>query len=290
MNTAELLGRLERHYIKPGEPLPGGVFLPEVGWNGQGGFRRCDALYVGFTSTSGRILVGHELKVSRADWLHELDQMDKADQWADECHEWWLVVGDPAIVHPGELPAGWGLMSPGKSKTRMQLHHKPDRKPATHRPGWHAVRSLIARQDTLRARAISDIKMAARDEAQADLKRQVDAGVALRLHNQPETAELERRIKLIETALGGQIDWDAEERGYIMHGPEWVGLAELELIASAVRATGDVHEACQMLSGRYTHPGQMVRRSLRQSLDRLDELDAALELLRTAAKPKEAQR
>lgn len=77
MRTDGLLERLERHYIKPGEPLAGGVFLPEVGING-GGSSRCDAIYVGFTSTSGRMLVGHELKVSRADWRRELDQPGKA--------------------------------------------------------------------------------------------------------------------------------------------------------------------------------------------------------------------
>jgi hypothetical protein len=36
-STAELLARLQRHYIKPGQQLPGGVFLPEVGRNGGWG-------------------------------------------------------------------------------------------------------------------------------------------------------------------------------------------------------------------------------------------------------------
>lgn len=45
MSTQELLERLRRHYIKPG-PMAGGVFVPEVSFNGQfGAGRRCDALY-----------------------------------------------------------------------------------------------------------------------------------------------------------------------------------------------------------------------------------------------------
>ena len=152
MNTGELRERLQRHYIKPGQDLPGGIFLPEVGWNGSYG-GGCDAIYVGFTSTSGRILVGHELKTSRADWLRELNQPGKADKWCDECHQFWLVVPDREIVHEGELPVDWGLMSPGPSKTRMLVHVKASTK-LNHTPSWTAVRSIMARQDTLRAQAI----------------------------------------------------------------------------------------------------------------------------------------
>lgn len=147
--TQALLAQLHRHYIKPGTALPGGIFLPEVGINGGvGAGNRCDAVYVGFTATSGRLLVGHELKVSRADWLHELDRPSKADFWADACHEWWLVVPDPSIVHSWELPAGWGLMSPSRrTTTRMQVHTRATRK-EQHTPSWDAVRSIMARQDT----------------------------------------------------------------------------------------------------------------------------------------------
>lgn len=275
--TADLLARLQRHYIKPGEPLPGGVFLHEVGWNGQGGYRRCDALYVGFTTTSGRILVGHELKISRADWLHELDQNGKSDEWADECHEWWLVVNDPAIVRDGELPAGWGLMAPGRSKTRMQIVHKPDRKPATHRPGWHALRSILARQDTLRAHAISDVKMSARADAEKNLQARVDLEVGHRMQYQPDVAELERKLKLIETALGGRIDWGADERGYILSGREHVGLAELELIAGAVRAAGTVDAAARHLVAGYLNPIGRTRRAVDDLETALAELSAVAE-------------
>lgn len=275
LTTPELLTRLQRHYIKPGEPLPGGVFLPEVGWNGQGGSSRCDALYVGFTTTSGRILVGHELKVSRADWVHELDQPGKSDEWADQCHEWWLVVGDPAIVRPGELPAGWGLMVPGRSKTRMEIEHKPDRKPAQHQPGWHAVRSIMARYDTLRASAISDVRAGARDEASKGMAARVELEVGRRLQYQPDVEELQRKLKLIETALGGQIDWGADERGYVLTGREYVGLSELELIAEAVRAAGSVHAAVRQLTLGYLNPVNRTRQAVADLAKALDSLKAA---------------
>jgi hypothetical protein len=153
MTTRELMARLERHYVKPSEPLPGGVFIPECGWNGTGGTSRADALYVGFTSTSGRILIGHEVKVSRADWQHELDQPGKADAWHDQCHQWYVVAPSVEIVPPETVPEGWGLMVPStRTKTRMQVVVKAQTWRRT--PSWDAVRSIMSRQDTLRAQVI----------------------------------------------------------------------------------------------------------------------------------------
>ncbi|MGF4045743.1 hypothetical protein ACX800_09920 [Paenarthrobacter nitroguajacolicus] len=55
-------------------------------------------------------LHGHEVKVSRSDWLSELRDPDKAKSFKRYMHHWWLVVPDAAIVKPGELPDGWGLL------------------------------------------------------------------------------------------------------------------------------------------------------------------------------------
>jgi len=57
-------------------------------------------------------LHGHEVKVSRSDWLAELRDPTKADAIKRYMHHWWLVVPDAAIVKPGELPEGWGLLAP----------------------------------------------------------------------------------------------------------------------------------------------------------------------------------
>lgn len=57
-------------------------------------------------------LIGHEVKVSRADWLRELREPDKAVEWQKHCHSWYLVVHDTAIIKDHELPESWGLMAP----------------------------------------------------------------------------------------------------------------------------------------------------------------------------------
>lgn len=154
--TARLLEQLRGHYIaettQPGARR-GGVFAHEVSPNGAWGgpgIRRVDALYAGFTSTSGRILVGHELKVSRSDWRAELAKAGKADDWADACHQWWIVAPSTDVVPPEELPDGWGLMLPPRTARgrRMQVVVKAAVK-ADHSPPWWAVRSFMARVDTL---------------------------------------------------------------------------------------------------------------------------------------------
>ena len=265
LSSRELLALLQRHYIKPSQPLPGGVFIPECGWNGgQPTPSRCDALYVGFTTTSGRLLVGHELKVSRADWLNELNQPGKADPWADECHQWWLVVADPAIVHDGELPAGWGLMSPGKSKTRMTVHTKADTK-QHHHPSWTAVRAIIARQDTLRAQAIADIRHRAAEEARAEANKNMEAKLAFQ--RGPDTVELQRRLTALEEALGCNIDWQHNDSF-----GQSIDLENLAEIAAVARAHRDLKRAVDTIVGRYTNPVEHTRRSLDNLDKRLQEL------------------
>jgi hypothetical protein len=275
--TADLLAQLERHYIKPSAPMPGGLFLPEVGQNGGwGSGSRCDAIYVGFTSSSGRILVGHELKISRSDWLNELNKPGKADAWADECHEWWLVVNDPAIVHDGELPADWGLMSPSpRSKTRMQIHTRAARKdPRVHRPAWNAVRSIMARQDTLRAQAAERLRRDAREDARREFDKQVTATIDRRLAagGQHDAAKIREQLAQIEQALGAKIDFTAatDRASGTRYG--WSGevtLAQISEIAAAVRTLGDVQRAVSALTDRYGNPVKHTQAAL-------DRLAAAL--------------
>lgn len=183
--TTELLARLQRHYIKPGELMPGGMFLPEVTLHG----RRADALYVGFFASRGKLLVGHELKVSRADWLHELDHPEKAEVWAQHCHAWYLVVPNEAIVRREELPHGWGLMVPSaRTKTRMDIVVKAAVDIAR-TPSWEATHALVQRADSLRMDGIIAAREAARDDFSAEVEKRVAAWTAI----QPEGLETARR-------------------------------------------------------------------------------------------------
>lgn len=246
--TQDLMDRLERHYIKPGQNPAGGIFLPEVGWNATGGTGRCDALYVGFTSTSGRMLVGHEVKASRADWLNELKKPGKADGWGDHCHEWWLVTV-PGVVQDGELPPGWGLMVPGPSRTRMKVVTRADRH-LDRSPSWDAARSIMARLDTLQGDVRDRIRDEERARVAAELDKHDDNITQIREMYDRRVEDQKRLIDRIEQALGGVhiVSWDGD-RGVPSGSQITVGeLADLSALLAHHR---NLREAAASLAGRY---------------------------------------
>lgn len=83
---------------------------------GFGARRICDYMALDLwpggygTKRTGPMLHGHEVKVSRSDWLTELRDPEKAEAFRRYCDFWWLVVSEKSIVKVGELPIGWGLM------------------------------------------------------------------------------------------------------------------------------------------------------------------------------------
>ena len=61
---------------------------------------------------------GHEVKVSRSDWLTELRDPSKSEVFKRHMHFWWLVVPDKTIVRD-DLPEGWGLIAGVKGSLRI---------------------------------------------------------------------------------------------------------------------------------------------------------------------------
>lgn len=73
------------------------------------------------TKRTGPMLHGHEVKVSRSDWLTELRDPEKAEAFRRYCDFWWLVVSEKSIVKVGELPIGWGLMVASGNSARVAV-------------------------------------------------------------------------------------------------------------------------------------------------------------------------
>ena len=91
-----------------GISLEGGMYATQART-----MRTADLIAQDCWEAQGMRLHGHEVKVSRSDWLTELADPTKADAIRRFCDHWWLVVPDPAIVRD-DLPDGWGLLALGK--------------------------------------------------------------------------------------------------------------------------------------------------------------------------------
>jgi len=76
--------------------------------------RTADFIAMDLWPSKGLRLHGHEVKVSRSDWLTELRDPSKAEEFKRFMDHWWLVVSDRGIVRD-DLPDGWGLMAPDAS-------------------------------------------------------------------------------------------------------------------------------------------------------------------------------
>lgn len=122
--SVAMLTLLRRHYL-PDESRPAGVFAPEIQAPGPVG-RRADLIWLGCTAAAGSHLVGHEVKVSRADVLNELADLTKSDPWQRYCDRWWLVVPNLSLITGLELPESWGVMLPPSGRrTRSMTVHRP---------------------------------------------------------------------------------------------------------------------------------------------------------------------
>jgi hypothetical protein len=71
--------------------------------------RWADAMAVGFWRGNRGAVIGFEVKTSRADWLRELKDPEKARAFTGRVDRWCVVVTDDKIVKREELPEGWGL-------------------------------------------------------------------------------------------------------------------------------------------------------------------------------------
>jgi hypothetical protein len=106
-----MLDRLRRRYVTVHGNGPRWVYATHVpDAPGFAARRTADAVAMDMWNSKGLELHGHEVKISRSDWLRELRDPDKATAIGRYCDRWWLVVPDLAIVKAGELPPDWGLL------------------------------------------------------------------------------------------------------------------------------------------------------------------------------------
>lgn len=201
--SGPLLDALRAHYLAPGDPFPGGALLTEVEAPGDGGTRRADAVYLGFTRTPGWCIEVCELKVSREDLRREIAQPMKADAWYPHCTRFWIVSPSPTITPPEMLPDGWGLMCPKRRGRRFQVV----REPATRQPivDLPLLIALAKKLDNQRATAVTQAVHEQRTAHQADLDR-LHHGYRQRPLRTPHDDRRLESLATIERLAGRSLD------------------------------------------------------------------------------------
>lgn len=175
MSADRMLEMLRNHYLPPYRD-PAGIFAPEIG--APDGRRRADLIWQQVAG-GRRELVGHEIKVSRADLKHELEQPEKCMSWKRYCDRWWLVVPDLSIVDGFTLPPDWGVMLPPSGRrTRTMTVWRAAAKlaPPTQDPALRTIAIWLwyRQRDALGATQKVRIEYEAARMRAADLQRQVD--------------------------------------------------------------------------------------------------------------------
>lgn len=119
----EMIAHLDRRYAAT-NPGNGPRYAKAAHVKSNAGFyarRSMDYLAVDLWPSTGLTLSGHEIKCSRGDWLRELKDPTKAEEFKQYMDQWFLVVSDAAIVKPDELPEGWGLIALAGSALRIKV-------------------------------------------------------------------------------------------------------------------------------------------------------------------------
>lgn len=76
-------------------------------------------------SGNGNVLIGHEVKCSRSDWLNELKDPTKADAFKRYMHYWWLVAAEASVYRLDEVPEDWGIMVAGPNGMLRAVRQAP---------------------------------------------------------------------------------------------------------------------------------------------------------------------
>lgn len=103
--------------------------------------RTADFMALDLWPSKGLVLHGHEVKISRSDWLNELKDPEKSGAFIPHVDYWWLVITDKAMVKDGELPPEWGMMAIGTDGKLRVVKKAPRLRPARLAPNeWGMMR------------------------------------------------------------------------------------------------------------------------------------------------------
>jgi hypothetical protein len=247
-----------REALRKRYSAPAFALFEEVGnATGFGCSRHADAVAVSLWPSRGLSIQGIEIKVSRSDWVHELNDPAKADAIQTYCDHWWLAVGDETIVQAGELPENWGLLlfSGGKMVCKKEA---PKLEPKALDRNFVAALLRRAHESTekIRQAGYASGLVAGREGRPDDQQRELD-------RRDSEITRLKNSIETFEKASGIKLDrWNAGSVG--------------NAVARMAQLNGSYRNTPQQLLERMAESAEMFAKSMRNAArHELDEREIA---------------
>lgn len=225
MNTSEVYAALRARFSGP----EWAIFFEVASGTGGNSATYADAVAMNLYPSRGLEVHGFEVKVSRSDWQRELRDPGKAEPVFRYCDRWWLVVGDPAIVKPGELPPTWGLMVPHAKGLKI-VTQAPKLGPVSlDRPFFAA----LARRSSEAPEAVVEAMVRTRVAEQIERQKPYDRQTLER--TQEQHRKLLAQVAAFEQASGVSIAsrWDGERK------PENIGAAVKFILAGGIKSLDD---------------------------------------------------
>lgn len=161
------------------------------------GERYADALVMSCWPSRGLWLAGVEVKVSRQDFLHELEQPEKSDRIQRFCDHWWLCTS-PDVARIDEIPEAWGwieVVSPRRHAIRKE---------APKLPAEQITREFLAsalRNSAEASERLATVKVSLRDERDAEREKKLREREDAAFEATNESSILKRRVASLEAEL-----------------------------------------------------------------------------------------
>lgn len=172
--------------------------------------RRLDIVALNLWGARDYRIVGFELKVDRGDWLRELADFRKTDEWCAVVDQFYVVT-PPKLIKAEELPEGWGHLELCGSKMMTRRHAAM--KTGTTLPREVAARFIGRLADALRRR-VREEDIAIRNEIADEIEKRLRDQLQRSTENERQANEKTKKdYRTLLDALGLQPhDWGVQER------------------------------------------------------------------------------
>jgi hypothetical protein len=208
---AEMLVLLRQRYTEKAGNGDAWAFMTHVrdaaAFNAR---RTADAIAMSLWPSRGLELIGHEIKVSRSDWVRELKQPEKAEAFCELVDRWYVVVSDAEIVKPGELPETWGLIVKQGSRLVCKKEAPALRDLTTKPPISRSFLVCLLRAAGLKASAEPEAIIEAREAGRAEAQVAYDHTTE---HMRDQITRYQQERQAFRDASGVSLDWFADQNG-----------------------------------------------------------------------------